>query len=113
MRFLTFRDFFDSRVATIISFPLPFFQDDWTPLHHACQKGHPEVLKILLEHGTNIEAKNRVFGFEFWILSKKMTNLHSPLISLLSSVLLDSSSFCLLERSSRSCEDIIGISRRY
>ena len=33
--------------------------DDWTALHLAANEGHKEVVKILIDHGANIEAEAR------------------------------------------------------
>ena len=37
-----------------------FLQENWTPLLHACRKGHPEVVTILLGQKAKIEAKEKV-----------------------------------------------------
>lgn len=33
-------------------------QDGWTPLHYACDRGHVEVAKLLLEEGANVNARD-------------------------------------------------------
>jgi ankyrin repeat protein len=35
-------------------------QDRLTPLHHACDRGHVEVVTLLLSAGARIEAQNQV-----------------------------------------------------
>lgn len=34
--------------------------DDWTALHLASSEGHPEIIKILIDHGANIEAETKM-----------------------------------------------------
>ena len=36
-----------------------------TPLHLAADKGFEEIVKILLEHGSNIDLQNQVLIFSF------------------------------------------------
>ena len=36
------------------------FVGNWTPLHLACLKGHPEFVQLLLDHGADIEARDGV-----------------------------------------------------
>ena len=37
-----------------------FLQDDYTPLLHAASSGNPEVVKMLLDKGCDINAQNYV-----------------------------------------------------
>lgn len=37
---------------------LNFTQDHKTPLHIACEKGHTEVVELLLAHEADVEAKD-------------------------------------------------------
>lgn len=41
---------------------LPFLLQGLTPLHLAADRNHPELVKILLEHGADKEAKDREDG---------------------------------------------------
>lgn len=36
------------------------FQNGWTPLHLAASTGNANAVRVLLENGANIEAKNSV-----------------------------------------------------
>ena len=36
------------------------YQDGWTALMIASEKGHKEVVKLLLDHGANINMQNKV-----------------------------------------------------
>ena len=40
--------------------PMP--QNQWTPLHWAANKGHVDVVRLLLETGADIEAADKVGG---------------------------------------------------
>ena len=42
-----------------------FEQDQWTPLHFACQYGHKDVALVLLAHNANAEAQDEVSDFGF------------------------------------------------
>ncbi len=33
-----------------------------TPLHKACERGHLEIVKLLVQHGANMEQKTQMFG---------------------------------------------------
>jgi len=33
-------------------------KENMTPLHLSCERGHPEIVKLLLDHGADIEAKD-------------------------------------------------------
>ena len=35
-------------------------QSDWTPLHEASQRGHKDIVDILISNGGDIYAKNKV-----------------------------------------------------
>ena len=37
-----------------------FLQDDQTPLHRAALSGHIDIVKILIEKGTDVNAKDKV-----------------------------------------------------
>ena len=39
----------------------------WTALHLAAQKGFEEIVKILLEHGSNVDLQNNVLIFIFFL----------------------------------------------
>ena len=34
------------------------YKEQWTTLHHAAQNGHDEIVKLLLDKGTDIECEN-------------------------------------------------------
>ena len=36
------------------------YQNRWTPLHKAAHKGHIDVMKVLVDAGADIEAKDGV-----------------------------------------------------
>jgi ankyrin repeat protein len=36
------------------------YAQDWTPLHHATWKNHPEVIRALLDSGADLEARTQV-----------------------------------------------------
>ena len=35
------------------------YRDGWTPLHEACNQGHPDIVRLLLERGADVGARNR------------------------------------------------------
>ena len=35
-------------------------QNGWTPLHAACQSNDSDILRILIENGAEVDAKNQV-----------------------------------------------------
>ena len=37
-----------------------FLQNGYTPLHHAASSGNPEVVKMLLDKGCDINAQSEV-----------------------------------------------------
>ena len=37
-----------------------FLQDQWTPLHEAVERGHVNLVKLLLETGADVNVKNKV-----------------------------------------------------
>ena len=80
-----------------------------TPLHVAYWD---DVVKLLLEHEANIEAKDMVWFFELFIQKGliEVTNTH---YSLNCSGPFDSPSFCLSKRSSRSCKNVVGTQSKH
>jgi ankyrin repeat protein len=48
-----------------------FVQDEIgdTALINACQGGHIETARVLLDHGANVDYQNKVFGFYFYVFS--------------------------------------------
>ena len=36
------------------------FQDRKTPLHYASERGHSEVVQVLISHGATVDMKDRV-----------------------------------------------------
>ena len=42
-----------------------FVQDQMTPLHHAGESGHEEVVSLLLENGAQIDAEDKVCSHHF------------------------------------------------
>ena len=42
-----------------------FLQNGWTALHFAARKGFEDIVKILVEHGSNIQLEDQVFIFFF------------------------------------------------
>ena len=36
------------------------------PLHYAAERGHEEIVKILVEHGSNMDFQDRVLIFFFF-----------------------------------------------
>ena len=51
--------FFFLGIVLSISY-FTFSKDEWTPLHYASQYGEEEIVKLFLEKGANIEAKDKV-----------------------------------------------------
>ena len=41
---------------------------EWTPLHKAAFNNFEQIVKILLEHGANVELPNQVLIFLFFLL---------------------------------------------
>ena len=37
-----------------------FIQEGNTPLHHACMEGNKEVALLLIEHGADVKAEDKV-----------------------------------------------------
>jgi ankyrin repeat protein len=58
-------------------------QSGCTPLHHACYRGHVEVVTVLLSAGAQIDAQDKVWTVEIRV-------------DLSSSVWIDSPPSCLL-----------------
>lgn len=42
-------------------------RDGFTPLHFAAQEGHGAVARALLEHGADLEARNKYGGTPLWV----------------------------------------------
>ena len=51
-------------------------KDGNTALHNAAQKGHLKVVEILLDHGANIEATNKVINQNIFSLTYVYILLH-------------------------------------
>ena len=51
-----------------------FIEHSYTPLHIACEKGHAPVVRLLLEAGAKIDAKE-YFGFACVVLNEFMTSI--------------------------------------
>ena len=49
-------------------FDLIFCQGGNTPLHYAADEGFEEIMKILVEHGANIDLQNEVLIFFSYFL---------------------------------------------
>jgi ankyrin repeat protein len=50
----------DNVSEVVMRFLFYSFQRGWTPLHHACSKGHLQVVSLLLQHGGCIGARSNV-----------------------------------------------------
>ena len=48
-------------------------QNDYTALHWAAQKGHADVVDVLVDHGAVVEAKTKVSIF--WLILNNMQNI--------------------------------------
>jgi ankyrin repeat protein len=77
-------------------------EKDETPLHKACKRGHLEIANLLLQHGANMEQKNKKFCHTALHLS--VINGHSDVACLLMSkganlFALDASQFSIVHRS--------------
>jgi ankyrin repeat protein len=49
-----------SQQLTVFTLSTLSLQSGWTPLHHACFKGHLEVVTVLLSAGASIEVQTKV-----------------------------------------------------
>ena len=45
-----------------------YVQNGWGPLHAAASKNFEKVVKILIEHGSNMHLQNKVFIFSLFFL---------------------------------------------
>ena len=41
-------------------FTVDLSQDEWTPLHVACQEGHYQVAELLLQAGASVKLETKV-----------------------------------------------------
>jgi ankyrin repeat protein len=64
-------------------------QDGWTPLHRACERGHAEVVTVLLSAGARTEAQRQVRseGMRVVIISFVFRRERLPFTSLVNMVL--------------------------
>ena len=46
-------------------FEIFFFKFRWSPLHRAAKNGFEQIVKLLIEHGANVNLQNHVFSFFF------------------------------------------------
>jgi hypothetical protein len=70
-------------------------QPGWTPLLHACSRGHMEVVTVLLAAGAQVDVEDKVWTVEIRV-------------DLSSSVFMDSPPSCLLWRSCGSGDCVVG-----
>ena len=49
-----------------------------TPLHMACEKGHIEIVKLLVEAGSNVKAKNKFHKTPFDASANEETRMALP-----------------------------------
>jgi ankyrin repeat protein len=53
-------------------------QNGWTPLHHACSRGHVEVVTVLLAAGAQVDAEDQVWTVEIRVDLSSSGYMHSP-----------------------------------
>ena len=51
---------------TLFFFEIFFVKFGFTPLHRAAEEGFEQIVKILIEHCTNVNLQNQVFSFFFF-----------------------------------------------
>ena len=50
---------------------------EWTPLHHAALRGHMDMVKLLLSHGANIDARDRAVGPQHYLSYHALPNVYT------------------------------------
>jgi ankyrin repeat protein len=53
-------------------------QNGFTPLHHACYRGHAEVVTVLLAAGAQVDAPDRVWTVEIRVDLSSSEWMDSP-----------------------------------
>ena len=81
-------------------------QDKKTPLHWACERGHSEVVTVLIAHGGDIEAQDKVNEYNLNEIHD-FCNLTFDIISSVSNQRVDASVLNILLIAVILCEQII------
>ena len=65
--FLVVSDMMGKMVGSFLK--LFFVKSGWIALHYAAEKGSEEIVKILIEHGSNVNLQDEVLFFSLFLFS--------------------------------------------